>query len=111
MTVHQKIFTLIATLAAISLVFIVALAPRVAHASEAYPPGCGKTKEIFKELSEKFKEMPVGAGLNGGNELVSVFVSETGTFTVVVTSPQGTSCIRSSGTDWVGKTLKFGRES
>ena len=109
MTLHQKIFTLIATLAAISLVVIVALAPRVAHAQTSTRSAvlpCGDTKEILKVLSEKYGEAPIGIGINTQGEMATLFVSKKGTYTFVISSPNGQSCVMSGGTDWEISALK-----
>jgi hypothetical protein len=105
MTMHQKIFAVIATLAAISLVVIVALAPRIAHAQGA--PPCGPTVQILKQLEAKFGETPLGAGLtDGNNNLFTVLVSEKGTWTILFSTPDGRSCIGGAGTDWMASKAK-----
>ncbi len=83
--------------------------PVLAHLAHAESV-CGDSKTVFKNLEKKFGESPTGAGISDNGDLVTVFSSESGTFTIVVTSPQGKSCVRSSGNDWMGTPPK-GRES
>jgi hypothetical protein len=106
MTRNQIAFAVLCFFLALSLVF---MAPSMARA-EGFPPGCGKTAEILKAV-KNFREIPVGVGLNKNSELISVFVSEAGTFSIVVTSPNGTSCIRASGDSWEGRSLIWGRRA
>ena len=106
MNIRQKIFAVIATLAAISIVVIFALAPRVAHAQGA--PPCGPTSEILKTLEAKFGETPLGAGLtDGNNNLFTVLVSEKGTWTILFSTPDGRSCVGGTGTDWMASKAKI----
>jgi hypothetical protein len=109
MTMHQKIFALIAFLAAISLVVIVALLPRPAQAQTSTRSAvlpCGDTKELHKVLSEKYGEAPIGIGINTQGEMTTLFVSKKGTYTFVISSTNGQSCVLSGGTDWETSILK-----
>ena len=55
MNIHQKIFAIIATLAAISIVVILALAPRVAHAQGA-EDRCGPADKMAEILKGAYGE-------------------------------------------------------
>ena len=55
MNMHQKIFAIIATLAAISIVVILALAPRVAHAQGA-EDRCGPADKMAEILKGAYGE-------------------------------------------------------
>lgn len=66
---------------------------------------CNLTGEIVKQLGLTYKETAVGAGLNSRGYQVRLFVSKSNTFTVLVTRPEGISCIAASGDDWTLKPL------
>jgi hypothetical protein len=58
-------------------------------------------RELAAKLEATYAEVPVSAGLGQDGNLVSVFASpDTGTWTLVMTSPQGTSCIVAVGEAW-----------
>lgn len=114
MNMHQKIFAVIATLAAISLVVIVALAPRAANAQSFEPgPGgsgggagmpCGHHDKIVAMITgEKFKETRRAVGTtdgSNGTNFVEVFASKAGTWTILVSTPEGFTCIHGAGESW-----------
>ncbi len=57
--------------------------------------------EIVTQLAGKYKEVPVAIGVNSKGHLVEVLSSEHGrTWTIIVTSPAGMSCVVSVGEDW-----------
>ncbi len=61
------------------------------------------------ELSKGYDEHSVGVGLgNNGEALFELFVAETGTWTILVTGADGTSCIAASGDSWMGSQLLAG---
>ena len=54
---------------------------------------CAPYDTIKKSLVGKYKESRKAYGLSGGKQLLEVFVSERGTWTVVVTNLQGLACV------------------
>ena len=64
-------------------------------------PQCNTRDSILKQLSDKYQETPVAAGVSHNGALVQVFTSKDGdTWTIVVTSPGGWSCLADSGGHW-----------
>lgn len=62
---------------------------------------CGRTIAMEKLLREKHKEYPLGKGLSKGHRsILVVWIADNGTFSVVKSTPTGTSCIIDAGTDW-----------
>ncbi len=62
---------------------------------------CGDRQAIVDQLTNKYGESRQNVGLNGNNSLVEVFVSAaTGTWTILVTMPTGTSCLVAAGQNW-----------
>lgn len=61
---------------------------------------CATHDDLAKLLGKKYQEGVTHMGLAGGKNLIEIFVSEQGTFTVVATQPSGFSCIIAAGKDW-----------
>jgi hypothetical protein len=65
---------------------------------------CAQRDQVVERLAAHYKEQPSGRGLQAREdrqELVEVWASrETGTFTVMLTTPDGMSCVLATGTDW-----------
>lgn len=65
---------------------------------------CADRETVVDRLQTHYDEQPTAAGLQTGDTaqaLVEVWSSqETGTFTVMMTMPDGMTCIVATGTDW-----------
>ena len=62
---------------------------------------CGQYDDIASQLGQHFSEIPKAFGLQQNGHLIQVFVSEeTGTWTIVSTTPAGVSCIVAAGKSW-----------
>lgn len=72
-----------------------------APGSVAYPKGCGPRDTVIAALTGKWAEKRTGAGVSGLG-LVELYASPKGTFTVLLTKPDGVSCLISSGDRWRG---------
>lgn len=63
---------------------------------------CMDQHELHDRLAEKWHEAPVSAGLAGDGKLVQVYSSPEGeTWTILLTTPEGRSCIIGSGRFWL----------
>tara|TARA_R110002072_G_scaffold42656_2_gene120378 strand:- start:1137 stop:1505 length:369 start_codon:yes stop_codon:yes gene_type:complete len=100
------LFTLVLICMAIFLVL-----PRSTDASAQNV--CFERAALIKHLSGKFEEAPVAAGLAANGSMVEVFSSPDGnTWTIVLTQPDGATCVMASGESWIGvKPLKKGKIS
>lgn len=59
---------------------------------------CANRDMIVDRLESKYGESRQSAGLNQNNSMVEVFAStETGTWTIIVTMPNGMSCLMAAG--------------
>ncbi len=84
----------VAGLAAVLAAFLL---PGPAYA----PPFCAATDEMLAALTGRYGERVVGAGLTVGGELLQVLVRPDGrSWTVLVTTPDGVSCLLAVGRDW-----------
>ena len=61
---------------------------------------CAPHDALKKSLSGKYKESRKAYGLAGGKRIMEIFVSEKGTWTVIVTNLQGLSCVLAVGDNW-----------
>jgi hypothetical protein len=59
---------------------------------------CGERDFVLERLADRYGESRQSIGLGADNQVVEVFASlETGTWTITVTSPAGTTCLVASG--------------
>jgi len=70
-------------------------------------PQCGPHKQIVELLSKRFSEVPTAVGLVGEKRIMEVFTSEKGSWTILVTNSDGTTCILAAGDDWEEVPDKF----
>lgn len=62
---------------------------------------CANRADITSNLAEKFGETHIGGGLQSGTQMIEIWSSaKTGSFTILLTRPNGISCIVSSGKHW-----------
>ena len=74
---------------------------------------CFERGALIKHLSGKFEEAPVAAGLAANGSVLEVFSSPDGvTWTIVLTQPDGATCVMASGEAWMAmKKKKKGKMS
>ncbi len=67
---------------------------------------CFDRAALIAHLNGKFSETPIAAGLAANGSMVEVFSSPEGdTWTIVLTGPDGATCVMTSGESWIGVTL------
>ncbi len=71
-----------------------------AAAPAAAAPRCGPRAEVIEMLGERYAETRRGVGMAGSTQLLEVFASAEGSWTVLVTDPEGRSCLVASGQAW-----------
>ncbi len=68
---------------------------------------CTTRSEIGERLACDYAETPVAAGLASSGAVIEVFTSGDGsTWTIVVTRPEGTSCLVATGEAWMTLPIK-----
>lgn len=82
---------LIATIATV-------LPAMTAVAQESAP--CVKRTDFLDHLSKNYDEAPVAMGLTSSGRVLEVVASENGSWTIIVTMPNGVSCGIASGESW-----------
>lgn len=71
-------------------------AAALAHAQSV----CDQRAKFVTDLGRKYKEAPVAFGLTANGKLLEVLSSGTGSWTMIVTSTDGTSCAVAAGQSW-----------
>ena len=61
---------------------------------------CGPRAEVLEMLHERYDETRRGVGISGPTQVLEVYASEAGTWTVTVTDPEGRMCLVASGRSW-----------
>jgi phage/plasmid primase-like uncharacterized protein len=65
---------------------------------------CGQRDKIVELLAEKYKETPIATGVSSNGSLIEVLSTHDGdTWTLIVTSSDGNSCLIASGQGWRAK--------
>ncbi len=63
--------------------------------------GCMDRQEAIKNLKEDFSEHRMGLGIDPSvNVVFEIFASKEGTWTIIITFPNGRSCQIASGEGW-----------
>ena len=62
---------------------------------------CGERDQIVETLTGRFGETARSWGMGPNNRIVEVYASEeTGTWTITITAPNGTTCLVAAGQYW-----------
>ena len=96
MTARWAIFMVLIVLAAVCLMALAALLIGPAYAQSV----CGDRAGIIRTLAGKYHEVPTAFGIAGQRNLVELFTSATGSWTVLITEPSGVTCILATGQGW-----------
>jgi len=74
--------------------------PAAAQAAQAARSFCTERDTLLSQLEHKYGEVPVAIGVADGR-LVELLTAKDGiTWTIILTSPQGVSCLIASGDGW-----------
>jgi hypothetical protein len=69
--------------------------------SQAQYRKCGNRATMIKVLIEKYNETPRALGLSSANKVaMEIYASEKGSWTVMMTMTNGTTCIMAAGHSW-----------
>jgi len=62
---------------------------------------CSTRANVIKHLANKYSESPVAVGLAENGGVIEVLTSSKGgTWTIIITMPDGTSCMVAAGEAW-----------
>lgn len=81
--------------------FVMALAAFVVTGGDAIGHVlCGERGEVLADLEKTYAETPEARGLASNGSVIEVLVSPTGGFTIILTRPDGLSCVMATGEGW-----------
>lgn len=61
---------------------------------------CEVRASLIEKLHKGFGEYPVAIGLASTGNLLEVLISADGTWTILITSPNGLACVAATGEHW-----------
>ncbi len=85
------------------LIMLVALFPNTSQAQTV----CGPYEELTKRLETNYHETSAGFGLLGNGGLVELYVSDKGTWSFLITRPNGITCLMAAGKHWEASTPEY----
>jgi hypothetical protein len=71
---------------------------------------CGRREQIVKDITATFREKRAAIALLLTGDVLEVFVSPAGTWTIVVSKASGLACIVAAGEIWVQEPSPKGPE-
>lgn len=77
--------------------------------ANAEQPPCTKRGNVVDHLGKKYSEAPVAMGLANNGGVLEVLSSPDGTsWTIMITMPNGISCLVAAGENWEAIPIKVG---
>ena len=61
---------------------------------------CNKRIEMVTKLETEYQEFVTAIGMAGNGSIVELFVSDTGSWTLLLSQPNGISCLMAAGENW-----------
>lgn len=84
----------------IILALLASVVAAPAFASQ-HTPTCDKRPAVMSQLENKYSEKPVAIGVANNGGIVEVLTTKEGnTWTIVITLPNGMTCLVAAGEDW-----------
>lgn len=63
-------------------------------------PVCGARGSLMEQLKVKYSEHPKSMGLAANGSVLEVLTAKSGTWTILLTTPQGITCLIAAGKHW-----------
>jgi hypothetical protein len=83
-------------LALSTLVTLSIIAPALAQT----PQACGPRKTVVEQLGREYAEVPVNRGITSEGALIELLASPSGSWTLLISLPNGQSCLAAAGESW-----------
>ena len=83
----------------IALLTLAGSAALVAPAASAQTL-CGERQSFLSHLGKNYHEATTAMGLTSSGKVIEVLTSDKGTWTIIVTNPDGRSCLIAAGEEW-----------
>ena len=61
---------------------------------------CGERADFLAQLQKRHGETPSAIGLSSNGQVLEVLTSKGGSWTILITSPQGKTCLVAAGEAW-----------
>ncbi len=61
---------------------------------------CGERARFLDQLDERYKEAPAALGVIDNGSVLELLTSRGGSWTILVTAPDGTTCLMATGENW-----------
>ncbi len=61
---------------------------------------CGERRAVVASLENTYSETPVSMGLASNGAVIEILASPSGSFTIILTRPNGLSCVMAAGESW-----------
>jgi hypothetical protein len=82
----------------------------VAAPAAAQAPQCAAREAMLDRLAADYDEKPVSVGVTATGSLLEVLASPKGSWTIIVTVPDGPTCLVSSGDGWRAAPVQVAEE-
>lgn len=79
--------------------FSAAAVPAVAQQMPT-SPACGPRKTVVDQLGREYSEVPVTRGVTSEGALMELLASPSGTWTLLISLPNGQTCLAAAGESW-----------
>ena len=90
------------TINAVLFIAVLVLGFAIFSPSAGAASNCGIHQDVVKLLGARYAESPSALGLGTSGAMVEVFSTKDGsTWTILATQPDGTTCIVTSGEQWI----------
>ncbi len=60
----------------------------------------GERRAVVANMEKTYSEAPVSIGLASSGAVIEVLASLSGSFTIILTQPNGLSCVMAAGENW-----------
>lgn len=94
---------------AVAAAFVLVSSSAFTLTAAAQSQKCDKRQTVIGHLATKYQESPVAIGVTSTGGLVEVLTTGDGdTWTIIVSDPNGTSCLVAAGEGWRAIQFKAG---
>ena len=79
--------------------------------ASAAPLLCGERSDVLTKLAVDFRERPASVALTNDGQLLEVLKSDSKlTWTILITNPNGVTCLVAAGESWQDKIIESAAE-
>ena len=86
------------------------IASTAASAQQQQRVPCGERTASMSHLEDGYSEKPVAMGLDAQGRVLEVLAAPSGTWTMLVSTPGGLTCLIASGVAWEELQIKAGED-